>query len=221
MNRSCCFSLGILLAGLVLKAGAQQSAPSAAPALPPLVGTLAAHPDRVAAKSRPSDVDTVDHLVTSLYEVISGAAGKPRDWDRFRSLFLPDGRLGVVRPQTPPQMMQPRARAMSFSLRRKCTCDETTPTLRRTASLSEALRTASRCSVISCTCGVPMRAGTRNAIVSHSQGASTRSRLCTPRDASGLPASSGTKSDLGWRCRRNTFSECCVVSRRTPPSEDG
>lgn len=101
MNRSCCFSLGILLAGLVLKAGAQQSAPSAAPALPPLVGTLAAHPDRVAAKSRPSDVDTVDHLVTSLYEVISGAAGKPRDWDRFRSLFLPDGRLGVVRPQTP------------------------------------------------------------------------------------------------------------------------
>jgi hypothetical protein len=45
-------------------------------------------------------VDTVDHLVASLYEVISGAAGKPRDWDRFRSLFLPDGRLGVIRPET-------------------------------------------------------------------------------------------------------------------------
>jgi hypothetical protein len=43
----------------------------------------------------------VDHLVSSLYEVISGTAGKPRDWDRFRSLFLPDGRLGVTRPEIP------------------------------------------------------------------------------------------------------------------------
>jgi hypothetical protein len=100
MNRSCYLTLGIFLAGLVLKAGAQQSA-AAAPAPPPLVGTLAAHPDWPAAKNHPSDVDTVDHLVTSLYDVISGAAGKPRDWDRFRSLFLPDGRLGVVRPETP------------------------------------------------------------------------------------------------------------------------
>jgi hypothetical protein len=99
MNRSCCLALVFFLAGLVLKAGAQQTAPAAAPAPPPLVGTLAAHPDRPAAKN-PSDVDTVDHLVASLYEVISGAAGKPRDWDRFRSLFLPDGRLGVVRPET-------------------------------------------------------------------------------------------------------------------------
>jgi hypothetical protein len=101
MNRSCCFALGIFLAGLMLKAGAQQSTPAAAPAPPPLVGTLTAHPDWLAAKSRPSDVDTADHLVASLYDVISGAAGKPRDWDRFRSLFLPDGRLGVVRPETP------------------------------------------------------------------------------------------------------------------------
>src|SRR6202795_1080327 len=101
MNRSCYLTLGIFLAGLVLKAGAQQSALAAAPAPSPLVGTLAAHPDWPAAKVRPSDVDTVDHLVSSLYDVISGAAGKPRDWDRFRLLFLPDGRLGVVRAETP------------------------------------------------------------------------------------------------------------------------
>jgi hypothetical protein len=94
MNRRCYLTWGIFLAGLVLNAGAQQSAP----APPPLVGTLAAHPDWPAAKN-PSDVDTVDHLVASLYDVISGPAGKPRDWDRFRSLFLPDGRLGVVVPE--------------------------------------------------------------------------------------------------------------------------
>jgi hypothetical protein len=99
MNRSCYLTWGIFLAGLVLIAGAQQSGPAAAPVPPPLVGTLAAHPDWPAAKNS-SDVDTVDHLVTSLYDVISGPAGKPRDWDRFRSLFLPDGRLGVVRPET-------------------------------------------------------------------------------------------------------------------------
>jgi hypothetical protein len=72
-------------------------APQAAPVLPPLTGTLAAHPDWVQAKNL-SDVDSVDHLVAALYEVISGPAGA-RDWDRFRSLFLPDGRIGVVRPE--------------------------------------------------------------------------------------------------------------------------
>jgi hypothetical protein len=99
MNRTYYLTLGIFLSGAVLKAGAEQPA-AGAPAPPPLVGTLAAHPDWPAAK-KPSDVDTVDHLVYSLYDVISGAAGKPRDWDRFRSLFLPDGRLGVTRPAIP------------------------------------------------------------------------------------------------------------------------
>jgi hypothetical protein len=99
MNRSCYLTWVIFLAVLVPCADAQQSAPAGAPVPPPLVGTLAAHPDWPAAKN-PSDVDTVDHLVSSLYDVISGPAGKPRDWDRFRSLFLPDGRLGVVRPES-------------------------------------------------------------------------------------------------------------------------
>jgi hypothetical protein len=96
MNRSCYFTLGIFLSGLAVRADAQQSAPAPRP----LVGTIAAHPDWPAAKNH-SDVDTVDHLVSSLYDVISGVAGKPRDWDRFRSLFLPDSRLGVTRPEVP------------------------------------------------------------------------------------------------------------------------
>jgi hypothetical protein len=29
----------------------------------------------------------------ALYDVISGPAGQARDWDRFRSLFLPEGKL--------------------------------------------------------------------------------------------------------------------------------
>ena len=45
-------------------------------------------------------MDTVDHLVASLYDVISGPPGQ-RDWPRFRSLFLPDGRLAAIRPEKP------------------------------------------------------------------------------------------------------------------------
>jgi hypothetical protein len=71
--------------------------PAAQPA--PLVGSLKAHPEWPVARA--ADVDSVDHLLAALYDVISGPAGQPRDWDRFRSLFLPDGHLGVIRPATP------------------------------------------------------------------------------------------------------------------------
>jgi hypothetical protein len=41
---------------------------------------------------RPEDVNSLDHILVALYGVISGPAGE-RDWNRFRSLFLPQGRL--------------------------------------------------------------------------------------------------------------------------------
>jgi hypothetical protein len=42
--------------------------------------------------AKPADVASVDSIVAALYDVISGPAGK-RDWDRFRSLFIPGARL--------------------------------------------------------------------------------------------------------------------------------
>ena len=53
-------------------------------------------------QARAADVESVDGIVAALYEVISGPAGKPRDWDRMRSLFAPEGRLMAVgaRPDT-------------------------------------------------------------------------------------------------------------------------
>lgn len=44
----------------------------------------------------PADVASVDAIVTAVYESISGDAGVPRDWDRFRSLFMPNARLMPV-----------------------------------------------------------------------------------------------------------------------------
>lgn len=44
------------------------------------------------ATARPGDVDSIDHIVAAVYDVISGPAG-PRDWDRFRSFYYPGARM--------------------------------------------------------------------------------------------------------------------------------
>jgi hypothetical protein len=41
----------------------------------------------------PRDVESIDAIVSAAYDVISGPAGKKRDWDRERSLFYPGARL--------------------------------------------------------------------------------------------------------------------------------
>lgn len=40
-----------------------------------------------------ADVSSADAIIKAVYDVISGDAGVPRDWDRFRSLFHKDARL--------------------------------------------------------------------------------------------------------------------------------
>jgi hypothetical protein len=45
-----------------------------------------------APAARPGDVDSAEHVLAALYDVISGPAGN-RDWDRFRSLFYAGARL--------------------------------------------------------------------------------------------------------------------------------
>ncbi len=40
----------------------------------------------------PEDVSTIEAIIRASYETLSGNAGVPRQWDRMRSLFLPDSR---------------------------------------------------------------------------------------------------------------------------------
>ena len=42
--------------------------------------------------AKPTDVNSLDSILLAVYNVISGPAGT-RDWDRFRSLFIPGARL--------------------------------------------------------------------------------------------------------------------------------
>lgn len=53
--------------------------------------------DQPTPPAEPSDVISVDAILASLYDVISGPAGQARDWDRLRSLMHPDARLMPIR----------------------------------------------------------------------------------------------------------------------------
>lgn len=43
--------------------------------------------------ANPADVNSIEAILAAVYDVISGPAGKKRDWDRMRSLFIPGARL--------------------------------------------------------------------------------------------------------------------------------
>jgi len=44
-------------------------------------------------EANPADVASIDSIMKAVYDVISGDAGKARDWDRFRTLFHKDARM--------------------------------------------------------------------------------------------------------------------------------
>jgi hypothetical protein len=68
----------------------QPAAPAtAAPATTPSAGAQATP----TPEPRKEDVASMDAILAALYDVISGPAGQARDWDRFRSLFVPGARL--------------------------------------------------------------------------------------------------------------------------------
>jgi len=46
-----------------------------------------------AQTASPKDVESMDAILAALYDVISGPAGEKRDWERMKSLFIPEGRL--------------------------------------------------------------------------------------------------------------------------------
>jgi hypothetical protein len=81
--------LAVLLvssAAVPLRAQDDSKKPSAAA---PATAQAATPPP--AAKT--ADVASPDAILAATYDVISGPAGQQRDWDRFRSLFVPGARL--------------------------------------------------------------------------------------------------------------------------------
>lgn len=97
-------SLSILLCVFVVAMAQDQKptpAPSPTPAptpaatpAPQATVTPAIQPATPAPPAaNPADVKSIDSIIAAVYDVISGPAGKKRDWDRMRSLFIPGARL--------------------------------------------------------------------------------------------------------------------------------
>lgn len=72
--------LALLIPGAVLAQASSDTAPAPA----------------AVAQASASDVSSMNGILHAVYDVISGPAGQHRDWNRFRSLFLPGARLIAV-----------------------------------------------------------------------------------------------------------------------------
>lgn len=80
------FKRGIAAVPLVLALACAHDTEQAAPASPP------------PPPARAADVASADAIVAAAYDVISGAQGTKRDWNRFRSLFVPAARFIPAEP---------------------------------------------------------------------------------------------------------------------------
>lgn len=92
----------LILAGLGA-AGAMQPSqppqpdkPSAVPSGHPQIPLP--KPDEAWPKAKPEDVNSIDAIIKAFYEAPGGGPGQARDWDRFRSLFVPAARMIPARP---------------------------------------------------------------------------------------------------------------------------
>ena len=57
-------------------------------------GVVAQEPEQPAIpEPDTADVESIDAILTAVYDVISGPASEERDWDRLLSLFVPGARL--------------------------------------------------------------------------------------------------------------------------------
>lgn len=82
--------------GVAQAQNASGTAPQAPARSVPASGAIAAHLDW--PRANPEDVKSPEAIIAALSDSISGDAGKPRDWNRFRSLFVPGaGRMVITR----------------------------------------------------------------------------------------------------------------------------
>jgi hypothetical protein len=82
--KSACVTAICMILSVTAVAIAQDPKPQPSP---PTVVTLMGPP------AIPADVASIDAIIAAVYDVISGPAGKKRDWDRMRSLFISGARL--------------------------------------------------------------------------------------------------------------------------------
>ncbi len=66
---------------------------SAAAAVVATIGSGAIAASEKQGEARLADVNSIEAILSAIYDVISGPKGHARDWDRMRGLFVPGARL--------------------------------------------------------------------------------------------------------------------------------
>lgn len=87
LRNACVMKRSLLLVAALFAAACVQAQSDSKPA--PTVKPQAVQP-------KPEDVSSMDAIIKATYDVISGPIGQKRDWDRFRSLFVPNARMGAA-----------------------------------------------------------------------------------------------------------------------------
>ncbi|MCA9286227.1 MAG: hypothetical protein KDA22_13465 [Phycisphaerales bacterium] len=76
----------------------QPGLPAGHPAMPTERPEFGDDGKRVPPPAEFADVQSIDAIVKTYYDTISGPKGEPRNWDRFRSLMIPDVKFVTTRP---------------------------------------------------------------------------------------------------------------------------
>src|SRR2546430_7719614 len=91
-------SLTILSCAVALATAQEKRKTTPSPVPSPMPKQLTAETPALPA-ANPADVASIDAIIAAVYDVISGPAGKKRDWDRMRSLFVTGARLVPTGPR--------------------------------------------------------------------------------------------------------------------------
>lgn len=87
---ACCVALGLFVSALTNPAMAVDN---------PTMLTQASPVSVVQPPARTADVQSIDGIIAALYDVISGGIGEQRNWNRMRSLFIPEARIMAIFPK--------------------------------------------------------------------------------------------------------------------------
>lgn len=85
-----CAAIGLLVSTV--------SSPSIAADTPTMIAQ-ASPVSVVQPPARAADVQSIDSIIAALYDVISGGVGEQRNWNRMRSLFIPEARIMAIFPK--------------------------------------------------------------------------------------------------------------------------
>ncbi len=148
----------------------------------------------------PVDVESVDAIIAAVYDVISGPVGEARDWDRFRSLFLPGANLVPV-------FQNEQGGVQSMELTPEDYIRRSGEQLVAVGFTESEYFVSRNDSATWCMPSVRTRVSEVRIWRRHSSGVSTASRCCSKKVAGGLPIWRGSRSR--WQLESSSRTSIC------------